>query len=103
MLNDNYDLNIWDKVGHETSYEQEGWSISIYTIPNHGVAYGSGDHLYDIDLSAAEAGQLTLGVGMGDGGDYSPDSDFWMDIQTFFVTYSNIPERVKDELWKLIK
>jgi hypothetical protein len=41
---------------------------------------------------------LTLGVARADGGDYTPDSDFWMDMQTFYLTYRYIPRRVDEAL-----
>ncbi len=103
MLKDNCDLNIWDKVGWETEYEKEGWSIAVYTVPKEGASYGSGDFLVSIDLEPHEAKRLTLGVSMRDGGDYAPDHDFWMDVQSFFVTYRDIPKRVEDVLWKLAR
>lgn len=103
MLKDNYDLNIWDRVGYETEYEKEGWTISVYTIPKHEAPYGSGDFLVNIDLDTQEAKRLTLGLSMREGGDYSSDPDFWMDIQSFFVTYRDIPKRVEELLWKLMK
>ena len=92
----NYDLNIWDKLGYETEYEQEGWAISVYEIPFEGASYGSGNLREDLsfDLTPEEAKQLTLGWGEDLGGDYTPDSDFWIDKDTFFTTYKNVPERV---------
>jgi hypothetical protein len=103
MLKNNYDLNIWDKVGYETEYQQEGWSIAVYTIPNNGVAYGSGTHVHDIDLTLDESKTLTLGLSATEGGDYSPDSDFWMDAVTFFMVYRNIPRRIEQEIIKIIE
>lgn len=92
----NYDLNIWDKVGYETNYEQEGWAITVHEIPNNddGVPYGSGRIVTTLDLSKDEATALTLGIAQADGGDYCPDEDFWLDIVSFFLTYTNIPVRV---------
>lgn len=92
----NYDLNIWDKLGYETEYEKEGWHISVYEIPFEGSAYGSGNLREDLsfDLTPEEAKQLTLGWGPELGGDYTPDPDFWLDRDTFFGTYRDIPERV---------
>lgn len=90
----NHDLNIWDKVGYETEYAQEGWSIAVYTIPSDDAHYGSGDFLTSLDLTAEEAKTLTLGLALTNGGDYTPDSDFWIDLESFFVTYRNIPTRV---------
>lgn len=92
----NYDLNIWDRLGYETEYREEGWQISVYEIPYEGAPYGSGEYRKDLSfwLTASEARQLTLGVHTADGGDYAPDSDFWLDIEGFFDTYKNIPARV---------
>ena len=100
MLGDNIDLNIWDKVGYETEYEQEGWVLTPYTIGYKGESFGSGLMLEscEIELTPEEAKSLTLGVAMADGGDYAPDFDFWMDMQTFYLTYQNIPQRVDESL-----
>jgi hypothetical protein len=85
----NYDLNIWDKDGYESEYEQEGWVINIYQYDRAGDPYGSGLMLEDktIVLTPTEAKRLTLGWGTDLGGDYTPDSDFWIDKETFFDTY----------------
>lgn len=103
MLKDNIDLNIWDKVGYYTEYEQEGWVLTPYTIEAKGDTFGTGMELRssEISLTPEEAKRLTLGVAMADGGDYTPDADFWMDMQTFYLTYRDIPERV-DGLLKFL-
>ena len=100
MLGDNIDLNIWDKLGYETEYEQEGWALMPYTIQAKGDSFGTGLMLEscEIMLTPEEAKRLTLGVAMADGGDYCPDADFWMDMQTFYLTYRDIPQRVDESL-----
>ena len=100
MLDNNIDLNIWDKVGYETEYKQEGWVLTPYTIVMEGVGLGTGRELpdHEITLTPYEAKRLTLGVAMADGGDYTPDPDFWMDMQTFYLTYRDIPQRVDESL-----
>jgi len=35
------------------------------------------------------------------GGDYTCDSDFFIDKDSFFETYTDIPERVANLLWAL--
>ena len=90
----NYDLNIWDKRGYETEYKEEGWAIEVYTYPYLGSFYGSGEHKETIWLTPSESRRLTLGWGPDLGGDYTPDSDFWIDKSSFFETYTDIPERV---------
>lgn len=99
----NFDLNIWDRVGYETEYKEEGWCISVYEIPYEGSPYGSGTHREDLGfwLSEEEAQQLTLGVRQRDGGDYTEDSDFWLDVDSFFQIYKNIPARVEEKLRNL--
>jgi len=96
IVTDNYDLNIWDRRGHETEYQEEGWEISVYKYPYAGAFYGSGEFMkdYTIVLTPTEAKRLTLGWDTDLGGDYTPDSDFWLDKDTFFQTYTDIPERV---------
>jgi hypothetical protein len=96
MLSDNIDLNIWDKVGHETEYKKEGWAITPYTIIDEGKYYGSGTELpeHELVLTKAEANRLTLGKSAIQGGYYSEDCDFWMDLNTFLLVYQNIPNRV---------
>jgi hypothetical protein len=100
MLNNNIDLNVWDKVGYETEYKQEGWVLTPYTIAFEGDSFGSGKELteYEIGLTPYEAKRLTLGLAKADGGDYTPDPDFWIDMQTFYLTYRNIPKRVDEAL-----
>jgi len=92
----NYDLNIWDRRGYETEYAEEGWYISVYEIPDAGMPYGSGEYRPELgfSLTPSEARELTLGVAEGDGGDYTPDSDFWLDVQGFFDIYKSVPARV---------
>lgn len=97
----NYDLNIWDRVGYETNYQEEGWTISVYEIPHQGAHYGSGEHITSRDLDKHEAEMLTLGKRQRDGGDYTEDPDFWIDLESFFVTYRNIPFSVKAFLTSL--
>ena len=100
MLGDNIDLNIWDKVGYETDYEKEGWVITPYTINYEGSHYGNGRELPELEISLTryEAKRLTLGLAKADGGDYTPDPDFWMDMHTFYQTYRDIPQRVDESL-----
>ena len=99
----NWDLNIWDRRGYETEYREEGWHISVYEIPFEGAPYGSGEHRKDLsfDLTPEEAKRLTLGWGPELGGDYAPDSDFWLDVDGFFQTYKDIPDRVREKLESL--
>jgi hypothetical protein len=102
-ISSNYDLNIWDRDGYETEYEEEGWVINVYEYDYLGAPYGSGRMLEDktITLTPTEAKRLTLGWGPDLGGDYTSDHDFWIDKQTFFDTYTDIPERVANLLWAL--
>ena len=103
IMTTNYDLNIWDRDGYETEYEKEGWVINIYEYPAVGSPYGSSTMLEDrtITLTPTEAKRLTLGWGPDLGGDYCADSDFWLDKDTFFETYTDIPERIANLLWAL--
>lgn len=103
VMTENYDLNIWDREGYETNYEEEGWVIDVYQYPAVGSPYGSGTWLEDrtIVLTPTEAKRLTLGWGEDLGGDYTPDADFWLDKDTFMETYKDIPERVANLLWAL--
>ena len=91
----NCDVNVWDRLGYETDYKEEGWSLSVYSIPETGAQYGSGEFLLELELTEEEAKALTLGVNPSEGGDYASDSDFWIDIESFFVTYQNVPPRVE--------
>jgi len=101
VMTENYDLNIWDRRGYETEYEEEGWSIEVYSYPAVGSPYGSGDYKETITLTPTESKRMTLGWGEDLGGDYAPDNDFWLDKDTFFHTYRDIPERVANLLWAL--
>lgn len=91
----NYDINIWDRLGYETEYQQEGWSLSVYSIPEKGAHYGSGEFVSELALTEDEWKALTLGIEQSEGGDYGSDYDFWIDIEAFFVTFGNIPTRVE--------
>jgi hypothetical protein len=102
-MSSNYDLNIWNQVGYETEYEEEGWVINVYQFPYAGAYYGSGTMVEDrtITLTPDEAKRLTLGWEKELGGDYTCDSDFFIDKDSFFDTYTDIPERVANLLWAL--
>ena len=65
IMTNNYDLNIWDRRGYETEYQEEGWEISVYQYPYAGASYGSGRHMEDltITLTPTEVKRLTLGWG----------------------------------------
>jgi len=97
----NYDINVWDRLGYETEYQEEGWSLSVYSIPEKGAQYGSGEFVSELALTEDEWKALTLGVALGDGGNYGSDYDFWIDIESFFVTFSDIPTRVQAFLHSL--
>lgn len=101
VMTENYDLNIWDRRGYETEYKEEGWAIEVYSYPAVGSPYGSGDYKETIWLTPSESKRLTLGWDHDLGGDYCSDSDFWLDKDTFFDTYTDIPERVANLLWAL--
>ena len=101
IISENYDLNIWDRRGYETEYKEEGWAFEVYKYPYLGAPYGSGEYVETIWLTPTEAKRLTLGWGPDLGGDYCADSDFWLDKDTFFETYTDIPERVANLLWAL--
>jgi hypothetical protein len=92
----NYDLNVWDKRGYETEYREEGWHIDVYEIPSVGASYGSGEYKPELGfpLTPSEVQELTLGVAESDGGDYTSDSDFWLDVEGFLATYKSVPARV---------
>lgn len=90
-----YDLNIWDHLGYITEYEQEGWRITVHADPGILEPYGSGEILCHLDLTKEESDALTLGVAPEDGGVYAPDSDFWLDLDTFVLLFAHrIPSRV---------
>tara|TARA_R110002153_G_scaffold58283_2_gene159882 strand:+ start:156 stop:497 length:342 start_codon:yes stop_codon:yes gene_type:complete len=97
------DLNIWDKLGYETDYNQEGWVITPYAVDDDQ-PFGSGPFFEEwaIELSEREASRLTLGRSEQDGGDYAPDADFWLDIEGFFDIYKDIPNRVAREVDLLV-
>ena len=97
------DLNIWDKLGYETDYNQEGWVITPYAVDD-GLPSGIGPFFeeWEIELSEREASRLTLGKSEQDGGDYTPDADFWLDVEGFFDIYKDIPNRVAREVDLLV-
>jgi hypothetical protein len=106
----NYDLNIWNEGWHnldhgvEATDDNSQWKISVHNI--HELQDGSiqcGDWIEDINiyLSEDEAKALTLGWEPALGGDYAPDHDFFLDIDSFFEIYKTIPDTVKDRLLAL--
>ena len=100
----NYDLNIWDRLSYHTEGKHTGeWVINVYEYNAIGDSYGSGRQLEDstIELTPDESKRLTLGWGTDLGGDYTEDEDFWIDKETFFDTYKDIPPRVASLLWAL--
>lgn len=109
LANLNYDLNIWDWGMYNTCHLSEDeqfsqWKISVHNLQQ--LADGSiqcGDWIEDIDIfiTDEEAKQLTLGVSEEDGGYYSQDEDFFMDIDAFFTIYPDIPDRIKNALLTL--
>jgi hypothetical protein len=98
MLKNNLDLNVWDKLGYETDYKREGWVITPYTITKEGDHFGTGKELPNIKLSKQDALRLTLGKRKSEGGDYTEDADFWIDMQGFHVAYRDIPRRITRKL-----
>lgn len=101
MKTTNYDLNIWDKLSHETEgKEYGGWVINVYDLAlvNGGLQYDNYLPDLDLELTQEEAEELTLGWGEDLGGDYCEDEDFWLDVEGFFSIYKNIPERVANHL-----
>jgi len=88
------DMNVWDRVGDDTNYERHGWVIDIWECNEHWSPEGF-DPFMRIELTESQAKQLTLGVAKEDGGDYTWDSDFWIDPAGFLDTYKNIPRKVK--------
>jgi hypothetical protein len=93
----NFDVNIWDKVGYFTNYEQEGWTLTPHFIVLDKEGYESTGDMIDVinlHLTKEEAESLTLGLDREEGGDYSGDQDFFLDFHGFFDVYKNIPDIV---------
>ena len=89
----NYDLNVWDWLGHETDYAFEAWRIDVYECDEN---YNHGDTpVKIIRLNNTQANMLTLGLAEDVGGDYCGDSDFWIDPDGFLDMYKNIPRKVR--------
>jgi hypothetical protein len=99
---DNYDLNIWDRLSHETNGARTGgWVITPYRMGYDILGnLSTGDYVPElmIVLTPKEIKDLTLGWAPDLGGDYSDDEDFFIDCHGFFETYKNIPERVANLL-----
>jgi hypothetical protein len=101
-MTENYDLNIWDRLSYETEgKETGGWEINVYQHDYLSAPYGSGKMEIErmledrtITLTPSESKRLTLGWGPDLGGDYTEDEDFWIDKETFFDIYKDIPPRV---------
>ena len=109
LTNLNYDLNIWDEGMYNTCHlpkdlQHSEWKISVHNLkqlPDGDIQCGDYIQGLDIYLTPDEVVALTLGWGTDLGGDYTEDSDFFLDIDGFFTIYKDIPERVKNELLSL--
>jgi hypothetical protein len=68
----------------------------VYQYPGVVYHYGIGTFLVykTIIVTPSEVMRVTVGWGTDLGGDYTEDTDFWLDKQTFLETYTDIPERV---------
>ena len=100
----NYDINIWDELAYETSGAESGrWKMNFYQYHQIGAPYGSGRMLeeYDIYLTDEEVKALTLGWGPELGGDYIEDDDFFIDVESFFDEYKDIPDRIRKHIESL--
>lgn len=105
-LDNVYDVNIWNRGWHnldhgvEATKENSQWMFSFNEIVEDYASYGTGRERPELDiyLTQEEADQMTLGVGIDDGGDYAPDEDFWLDSYSILQVYKNVPQRIVDYL-----
>ena len=105
-LDNIYDVNIWNEGWHELDHgveatnENSQWKFSFNQIIEDYASYGSGIERPDLDIyiTQEEADQMTLGLSEEDGGDYAPDSDFWLDSYSILHVYKNVPQRIVDYL-----
>ena len=101
----NYDINVYNKGADESSilpkedYYDECW-LCPFQIKGDMSGYGTGEECsqWDFKLTDEEAKTLTLGWGPELGGDYTGDSDFWLDKNSFVDMYKTIPPRVQEYL-----
>jgi hypothetical protein len=97
-----YDCNVWDAVGYHTEYGLTGWRIDVYECYDD-VDYEHHDLPSQIIwLNNTQAEMLTLGKNPDEGGDYSCDTDFWIDPAGFLEVYKNIPRKVTRYLEALV-
>ena len=97
-----YDLNIIDQLAYETDgYRNGEWEILVYKL--YLDKYNT--HLPDtsnlvmtIRLTNEEVERLTLGLGEDEGGDHHEADDFFIGLEEFLETYTDIPERVANLL-----
>jgi hypothetical protein len=102
----NYDVNIWNQGWHnldrgvEPTKENSQWKFSFNEIIELGSGYGTGRERTELDiyLTAEEAEAMTLGIDIDQGGDYTPDEDFWLDTHSIDLIYKNVPDRILDYL-----
>ena len=95
-----YDLNVFDKLGYETNYQQEGWAILVYACDQNFQHEATPEKI--IYLNDTQAKMLTLGVSEECGGDYCADDDFWIDPAGFLATFRDIPRKVRRQLEVLV-
>jgi len=101
----NYDLNVWDSLSHETNGALTGgWVITPYRLCYDVLGnLSTGDYVPELTivLTLKEVKDLTLGWGPDLGGDYAEDEDFFIDCHGFLETYKNIPTRVRSLIMAL--
>lgn len=108
-LDNVYDVNIWNEgwheldLGVEATNENSQWKFSFNEIIEDRAGYGTGRERQELDIyiTQEEAEQMTLGLGIDDGGDYAPDPDFWLDSYSITQVYKNVPQRILDYLENL--
>ena len=97
------DLNVWDVGGYESDYEDKSvWRIDVYECYDD-VDFEHHDLPFQrIWLTDTQAEMLTLGKSPDEDGDYTEDSDFWLDPAGFLDVYKNVPRKVRRYLEALV-
>ena len=96
-IKDNFDINVYDRAQwNNPGGPDNEWVLCPYSLRWDGDDICQDQELsqFNLVLTEEDAKALTLGWGTDLGGDYCEDEDFWIDSNSFRVTYKDIPPKV---------
>lgn len=100
-IKDNFDINVYNRGADESTVLPEDQYYDEWVLCPYSLEWDGDDIVIDQELrqfnlllTEEDAKALTLGWGTDLGGDYCEDDDFWLDANSFRVTYKDIPTKV---------